>query len=354
VSRPRCRIEHIKLSGFKSIAQAEIDLGGINVLIGANGAGKSNLISFFRMLTAALNDRLDDYVIGQGGANAILHFGAKRTKVISSAITLTCDDGRATSHMQATYQPPDRLKPVLRLKVEEGPTARVRRACLSGLQSQVRVYHFHDTALTAPIRQPVYLNDNDLLREDAGNLAAMLYLYHERLPAVYQRVRAAVRDIAPFFDDFAIAPQRLNPRNVLLDWRARDSDYLFGPHQLSDGTLRAIALVTVLLQPEDSLPDILVIDEPELGLHPSAVEIIAGLVRAAALKSQVILATQSTALLDHFEPEDVIVTDIEVMGLDRGRSRFRRLDPADLADWLTDYSVSELWQKNVIGGGPMP
>ena len=347
MARPRCTIEHIKLSGFKSIEQAEIDFGRVNVLIGANGAGKSNLVSFFRLLSASLGGRVDEFVGRQGGANALLHFGAKRTDSISAAIAMTCESRRGTVEFQAAFQAPDRLRPASTWEPPEtGPGLALQ--CSSALFA-LRAYHFHDTSLTAPIRQSVYLEDNHSLREDAGNVAAMLYLYKQRHPAIYRRIVATVRHIAPFFEDFRIAPQQLNPKNVLLDWLVRDRDYLFGPHQFSDGTLRAIALVTVLLQPEDSLPDVLVIDEPELGLHPSAIEIVTGLIRAvAAQNTQIILATQSTALLDHFEPAEIIVTDIE-----QGRSRFRRLDPNDLADWLADYSVSELWQKNVIGGGPL-
>jgi predicted ATPase len=345
-------IEHIKLSGFKSIAQAEIDLGRVNVLIGANGAGKSNLISYLRLLIAAVNDRLDEYVGRQGGANALLHLGAKRTNHITATLAMTCSmDGLVTYEHRVDYHAPDRLRnAVFMPKVTKGAFEAVTYQASLTLLEGLRVYHFHDTSLTAPIRQSVYLEDNRALREDAGNLAAMLYLYQQRHPIAYRRIVSAVRRIAPYFDDFVIAPQQLNPRNVLLDWRGRDSDYLFGPHQFSDGTLRAIALVTLLMQPDDSLPDILVIDEPELGLHPSALEIVTGLIRAAAaLDVQVILATQSTALLDYFEPEEIVVTDIE-----QGRSQFRRLDSNELADWLADYSISELWQKNVIGGGPLP
>ncbi len=157
-----------------------------------------------------------------------------------------------------------------------------------------------------------------------------------------------VKKFFPAFHDFVLEPERLNKNRVLLRWRQQNSEHVFGPHQLSDGTLRAIALATLLEQPEEDLPNLIVIDEPELGLHPLGIELIAGLLRTVALKCQVILATQSTTLLDFFDPEDILVADAV-----RGVSRFRRLERDELAEWLRSYSVSELWQKNVIGGGPL-
>lgn len=214
--------------------------------------------------------------------------------------------------------------------------------------SQFRVYHFHDTSETAKIRQPGYIEANQGLYSDGGNLAAMLYLYQQTRPRVYRRIVATIRHIMPMFDDFALEPQRLNPKNILLNWRQIGSEYVFGPHQLSDGTLRAMALITLFLQPAEDLPSVTIVDEPELGLHPHGIEIIAGLIRAASLTSQVILTTQSTTFLDHFDPGEIVVVDDE-----QGHSLFRRLDPDQLKDWLEDYSVGELWEKNVLGGGPL-
>ena len=214
--------------------------------------------------------------------------------------------------------------------------------------NRCRVFHFHDTSETAKLRLSGYIEENQHLNADGGNLAAMLYLYKQTKPLVYDRIKSTVRKIMPMFDDFVLEPQRLNPRNILLNWKQIGSDYLFGPHQLSDGSLRAMALITLFLQPEEDLPDVIILDEPELGLHPHAIEIITGLIRAASLKTQVILTTQSTTFLDHFEPEEIIVVDFEA-----GHSVFRRLEPEELKDWLEDYSVSELWEKNVLGGGPL-
>ena len=210
-----------------------------------------------------------------------------------------------------------------------------------------KVYHFHDTSPTGPLRGDCLLNANRFLFADAANLPAMLYLYRERHATAYRQILAAVRAIAPFFDDFILEPLRLNPHNISLRWRAKGSDYEFGPHQLSDGTLRGIALFTLLLQPEADLPAMLVLDEPELGLHPSALAIVAELVKAVSTHSQVLLATQSTAFLDHFEAEDIVTVQLR-----EGCSTFERLDSERLREWLEEYSLSELWERNVVGGGP--
>lgn len=133
----------------------------------------------------------------------------------------------------------------------------------------------------------------------------------------------------------------------MLNWREKGRDYLFGPHQISDGTLRVIALATLLLQPEDMLPDVIVIDEPELGLHPYAIGVLAALFRKASHHCQLIISTQSAELLDYFDADEVIVVNRKGES-----SEYRRLTTAELDTWLEDYSLSELWEKNVLGGGP--
>lgn len=136
---------------------------------------------------------------------------------------------------------------------------------------------------------------------------------------------------------------------IALRWREAGHDEDFNCHQLSDGSLRFIALATLLLQPESNLPAIVIIDEPELGLHPYAITLLASMIHHASQYRQVIVATQSPALLDHFQPDDVIV--VERPGRE---TEFKRLEPAALAEWLEEYTLSELWDKNVFGGRPVP
>lgn len=215
------------------------------------------------------------------------------------------------------------------------------------LITNCRVFHFHDTSASSRVRQTCYIEDNRFLMPDAGNLAAVLYRLKEKEPATYKRIVGTIKQIAPIFDDFVLAPSALNHQRILLNWRDRFSDVLFGPHMISDGTLRAMALITLFSQGQQNMPPVIVIDEPELGLHPFAINVLAGLLRKASHKCQIIVATQSASLLDHFEPDELVV--VERTGQE---SSFVRLDPARLEEWLSEYTMRELWEKNVIGGGP--
>ena len=366
-------LEKIEIKGYRSIKAASVELRKLNVLIGANGAGKSNFISFFKLLNEMMAGRLQEYIGKTGRAQSILHFGPKVTPQLEAILEFDEDGVQNWYGLRFFHASGDTLgfaDETLRFlkpgysyskdislgsghheakicdEADRGdPTARFFRHLLN----QCRVYHFHDTSATAPSRQASYLNDNHRLLPNAGNLASMLYVYQQQHEVVYKRIVSAVRKIMPDFGDFDLAPSRLNPNEIFLNWRKKGSDYLFGPHQISDGTLRVMAILTLLLQPEDDLPDVIILDEPELGLHPHALEIVAGLLRAVSEKTQVIVATQSLTFLNYFEPSEIITVDCH-----NGQSQFHRLESEPLKDWLEDYSIGELWQRNVIGAGPMP
>lgn len=208
------------------------------------------------------------------------------------------------------------------------------------------VYHVHDTAPLSPMRGWSSSSNNIRLAHDAGNLAPVLMHLRESQPSDFERIRNTVRLAAPFFDDFVMRPQtRGKEDRVRLEWTQRGSQEPFQPTVLSDGTIRFIALITALLQP--SPPATIVIDEPELGLHPMAIALLGETIRAASERAQVIVATQSPLLLDQFTPEEVVVVD-----RDNGQSVFKRLKEEDLKEWLSDYSLGQLWLKNLLGGRP--
>ncbi|HTU93344.1 MAG TPA: AAA family ATPase [Gemmataceae bacterium] len=361
------------LKGFKSIKAMDLELRPLNVLIGANGAGKSNFISFFKMLNEMMAGRLQQYIGMMGRAHSLLHFGPKVTREIEAQLEFAVNNGMDSYVMRLFYAQGDTLvfadeslnflqtgypQPKLvplgaghqetRISQEadkEEPTAKMIRYLLN----RCRVYHFHDTSPTARVRQYCYIGDNRWLMPDAGNLAAFLLRLREATNGVaYQRIITTIRLIAPFFDDFVLEPPGTGTSSdVILEWRDKGSDQVFGPHQLSDGTLRAMCLVTLLMQPEDELPNLIIVDEPELGLHPYALNIIASLFKKASHYTQVLISTQSRSFLDNFDPEDVIVVNREGK-----ESQFTRPDAAKLETWLDDYSLGEVWEKNVIGGGP--
>jgi predicted ATPase len=367
------KLKTIEINGYRSVKSAKLELDSLNILIGPNGAGKSNFVSFFKMLNEMMGDRLQQYIGTSGRAQSLLHFGPKVTPQLEGRLEFEVDNGTdwynmrlfhaagdtlvfaeetVTFHQTGYRKPKDTSLGAGHQETQIGKaagkgeqTAKVIRHLLN----QCRVYHFHDTSPTAKVRQYSYVNDNRWLMPDAGNLAAMLFAYQVRATVVYRRIISTIRKIMPEFEDFDLAPSRLNPNDIMLNWRKQGSDYLFGPHQISDGSLRAMAICTLFLQPEDDLPDVVVLDEPELGLHPHALEMIAGLIRAASTQTQVICATQSQNLLNFFDPSEVITVETH-----DGQSVFRRLERDDLKDWLEDYSIGELWQRNVLGGGPLP
>ena len=368
----RNRLETITIRGFKTIRALEnFKPRQLTVLIGPNGAGKSNFISFFRMLRWALGeqDGLPFYVGQRGGASKILHDGPAVTREVETEITIWTEAGedqyafrlvfaagdtfifaderyrfsRATLPTVANWQETGagHRSPQLLARAELGDTtARVIR----NLLQRIVVFQFHNTSDTARMRGKWNVHDGRWLKEDAANVAPALLRLQENEPTIYRRIVDTLRLILPFFSDFVLEPDY---GNILLQWREHNSDAVFDVSQASDGMLRVIALVTLLLQPEPDLPDVLILDEPELGLHPYAINIIGGLIGAVSRNVQVIVATQSALLVDCFEPEDVVV--VERLGR---VSTFTQLDGDALDEWLEDYSLSELWKKNVIGGRP--
>jgi len=210
-----------------------------------------------------------------------------------------------------------------------------------------RLYHVHDTSAMSPLRKTAKLNDNEFLRPDGSNLSAFLYLMLKKHPVEYSLIRRTIQRVSPFFDDFQLNPDPLNEEVIRLAWKHKNSDQYFSASSLSDGTLRFIALATLFLQPEAYHPSVILVDEPELGLHPHAITLLASLVKQVSQKTQVILSTQSSLLLDHFQPEDVLVADRV-----KGQTQFTQLDPARLSTWLEDYSLGQLWEKNELGGRP--
>jgi predicted ATPase len=208
-----------------------------------------------------------------------------------------------------------------------------------------RVYHFHDTSRTASVKQPCKIDDNRTLASDAANLAPMLKLFQAKHPNNFALIEGTIKQIAPFFDGFVLEPLKANPEMIKLEWREKGSDDYMDGHSLSDGTLRFMCLATLLLQPD--LPRLILLDEPELGLHPAAIQVLASLLRAASQRSQILLATQSVTLINQFDPEDVVVADRQ-----DGGTTFTRLSSETFSNWLDEYSIGELWEKNLIGGRP--
>lgn len=367
-------ISMLSIDGFKSIRHLQdLRLGSLNVLLGANGAGKSSFVSYFRMLSEMVEGRLQKWTKQQGMADRIVSFGIKETDQIESFIRFgrngykftldtTVDGGFAFAEEQLFFNGPrfgvqwiplgnghmeSALKAAYRTKKFYADYKNdVVAYCYESIASW-KVFHFHDTSDTAGVKRWGDLQDNDFLRPDASNLAAYLFRLQEDDPEVYAQIRKTVQLAIPFFDDFALKPRKVkgDDEQIRLLWRQKDSDYSFWPSQLSDGSIRFICLVTALLQPDP--PSTIIIDEPELGLHPYAITLLASLLRSASTRMQVIVSTQSVPLVDECSVDDLIIVERE-----QGDTVFKRLDEEELETWLEDYTLGELWEKNILGGRP--
>ncbi len=356
------KLERITIRGYKSIRSLEnFKLGNLNVLIGANGAGKSNFISIFQMLAAVVDQRLQLYVQEHDGPDALLYKGRKHTPELEAEfyfnrngyrITLKAAGERFIFSREETWFSGDIVdsahplgfghREALLPEVKGDTFAPYVRPAIAGW----RVYHFHDTSNSAPVRQAQAVRDNLRLKADASNLAAFLRLLRDHHSEHYKRIIETIRLAAPFFGDFV---HRNDPgERVELEWfELTDPDTPLGPRQLSDGTMRFICLATLLLQPTSLQPSTILIDEPELGLHPYALALLVGLLRQAAERKQLIVSTQSVELVNELTPQDLIVVSHK-----DGGSTFVRLDQEELKAWLDDYALGELWKMNVIGGRP--
>lgn len=374
------QLTRIRIAGFRSLRDLTLELRPVTVLIGPNGSGKSNLLSALRMIAMMRTGALRVFVGDQGAASTLLHYGPSKTRELEVELDFATAEDKQNGYKarlgyaagdsfifldeQCWYEKKGSAKRVdaplgaghaeSRLGQEEPEGNKAQKDAIrtvAGLVSNIGFFHFHDTSPTSPLRQSARVSENRYLRWDGSNLASFLYRLRNseaETRASWNLISGLVRRIAPFIqelDPALVDPDKPNSL-VRLYW-IDENGHRFDTHDLSDGTLRAIALITALAQPSKTLPKFIAIDEPELGLHPAAVNLLASLVESISVRSQVLLATQSPALLDLFDPSDVAVVEREA-----GSSSIRYLDTQALESWLEQYSLSELYDKNVLGGRP--
>lgn len=373
------KLNNIELKGYKSVngrGQMLPINDDITVLIGANGVGKSNIVSFFQLLNYAMSGSLQTYIGENGFADAFLYYGSKNTDCIKAKLRFSDEESENEYAFRLAFAAGDSLiyteetvlfkkkgrgKP-FKLTMDAGKKEsqlyeakesvyRETVQVFINLLKNCRYFQFHDTTKESKIRKNGYIGDNKFLRSNAGNLAAFLFgiKHQERGELYYQRIVRYIQQVMPQFGDFIMEPSVTDNNYISLDWREKNSDHIFGVNQISDGTLRFMALATLLLQPPKSMPSLIVIDEPELGLHPTAISILAGMIKKASENAQVVIATQSPRLLDEFSADKVVVVERDAQ---QRTSVFRQLSSEQLKVWEDEYTTSELWDKNVIGGRP--
>ena len=372
------RIESVRIRGFRSLADVELsNLQNANVLIGANGSGKSNFIRFFEMMSWMLRSRrLGEFVERYGGADDQLYGGNSVSPRMAGELALRTDKGRNDYRFALSYAHPDRfisteeayrfsadryatdpdwqhvagghreaaIVDVAQASSSVGPDPVTARVIVHLLRS-CQVFQFHDTSYTSNFKKRWDAEDTDYLRTHGGNLAAVLHRLEEEDVKRFDLICRHVRRALPVFDRFQVDESY---GKVSLRWKASGTDKTFGAHLTSDGSLRFFALVTLLNLPSGMLPDVLLLDEPELGLHPAAVALVGSMIKSLAKDRQIIVATQSPLLVDAFDLEDIVVLELR-----DGRTMFRRPDAEGYKRWLDEgFMPGEMWQKNLIGGRP--
>jgi predicted ATPase len=352
-------IDRIIINGFKSIKEMDIKLLPINILIGANGSGKSNFISIFKLINAIFTNNLSVFSNSFGGASRLLHFGKKYTsdinlKVFASCFDYECElvsdrDDNLVFRKELTKYLPDEHVSSQNDEIHKHSIVSDLKyfSDFQGAGENMWVYHFNDTSESSAVFNTCKINDNLYLKPDGSNIAAYLYMLKETNYEYYARIIDIIRLVTPFFNDFRLRPNPLNKDVILIEWSHKNNPEPFPLSSLSDGTLRFICLVVLLMQPKNKMPSTILLDEPEMGLHPYALYVLAGMIRSVSSHTQILVSTQSVTLLNHFSVEDIIIAERE-----NGQSVFRRCSEEQLGDWLEEYSIGELWEKNIFGGRP--
>ena len=354
-------LNYLKIEGYKSIKSLEIEFSNINIILGANGVGKSNFINFFNFVRKIVDKELEFYTAQSGGVNKILHFGKKITNQLNFDLVfhpnrykvslVPTDDDKfifldESTHIDLSSKVylENRGNRESNLPLYDAKGYGVNQYILHAIKDW-KVYHFHDTSKNAPMKQPCRVDDYYSFDVNGGNLPAFLYFIKQKHPSSYKKIVRTIQKIAPFFHDFILEPDIANNEMIKLRWKHKGNDFYFDANDLSDGTIRFIALTTLLLQP--NLPKIILLDEPELGLHPFALNVLASVFRVVSQKTQIIASTQSATFADYFDIEDIIIAD----SVDNA-TEFKRLKSQEYKEWLDEYSIGEMWQKNLIGANP--
>lgn len=368
----RTKLQEVTIKGYKSIAfdkPVTLKLGDVSILLGANGAGKSNIISFFRMLSYMMSKSFGKYVEISGTSNALLHYGVKKTRIMSGELKFADKKSIDTYSFSLTNAAPDRLiiteerilwhrngeeklyeialEPNFKesaLAESDDPVAK----SIFQMLSYCKVYQFHDSSAEGPLRQVCPVETANYLQSHGNNLPSFLLFLRENYKNSYQRIVDYVRDVVPQFQDFYLEPVN---GFVSLRWLDNSAtDYRFNAYQFSDGSIRFIALAALLLQPARTMPNVIILDEPELGLHPYAITQLAEMIKDASIHTQIIIATQSKDLVDHFDIGNISVVE---MDKETQATSVTHLSDKEYHLWLQKYTVSELWDKNIIGGRPV-
>lgn len=362
------RIQSITIKGFRSLRDvSNLELPQLTVLIGENGAGKSTLVRFFEMLSWMLKSQeLQKFVLYEGGGDDQLYMGLRNTDIIHAEICLETEKGFNDYQFDLAYVSAGDTLIVMNEAYrysDRNRDGKARWTMLSGIGKEAKLpdqdnktakticnllkncttYHFHDTASNSPIRQRWDIVDCSRLRSDGGNLAPILLNLKENYRQHYKLIISQIQRILPTFRDFIIEPVAYK---VELRWQGLHSDKIFGPHLTSDGSLRLFCLLTLLNLPHELLPNVMFFDEPELGLHPHAITLVAEMLKRLSRSRQIFIATQSPYMVNCFDLDNIIVARSI-----NGETKLHNLSSDKYKEWLNnEYDISDIWLSVPVGG----
>lgn len=362
------KLEKVAVEGFKSLKKIDLLLNAVNIFIGANGSGKSNALGFFEMISYMMSGSLQEYVRRKGGGDDLLFNGAKRTQSIWANLSFGSKTGKSDYQFRLSHTEDNALafgEERYRFTPSGNPHNEWNNLGIGHAEAQIinpaqyksahitkrmmqncSVYQFHDTSPTSQLKVGWDADDAHYLKDHGGNLPSVLLDLRENCSDNYGEIVRLVRQMLPIFKDF-----ELNVRygKANLRWTPQgDAGKTFGAHLTSDGTLRLMALTTLLCMPTERQPDVILLDEPELGLHPEAIGLVAAMIQRAAVDKQIIIATQSPLLLNEFSIDDIVVAE---MG-DDGCTEFKRREEKEFLKWLDEFKAGDLWEQNLLGGNP--
>jgi len=377
----------LEVRGYRRLRQVELQLAPLNVLIGANGVGKSSVLDAVDLLAASAEGSLENAISEAGGISSLLTldgrtdslrfslqlpigtdqplkyelnisregvgYGIRREQLTQRQDLMLPDpfkfiDSRAGHVLYHDPVEKNLVRPNWDYKATETALSQVPRMYQTPekfrqlLASSSALYHSLDVSFRAPVRLPQPLQPANTPGSDGSDLLPCLYTMRETDRDRYEAVEDALRIAFPTFERLDLPPAAAG--RLTLGWKDRNFTQPIYPHQLSEGTLRFLWLATLLQSP--GLPAVTLIDEPEVSLHPEMLRLLAELLREASSRAQLIVATHSDRFVRFLQPKELVVCDLA----EDGGMLVRRASDLDLDGWLADYALDELWSMGRLGG----
>jgi predicted ATPase len=379
--------ERLEVKGYRRLRRIDLSLRPFNVLIGANGVGKSSILEVIDLLAASADGVLEQTISHSGGVSSLITADGKTDSmhlalhmpvtaeqpivyqmsiasegngysIVREELTQQQDQGSEkpfrflnanaaiVEYYKAGAKKPDR--PNWEYKRMETALSQVPKMYKKPenfrnvLASSAEIYHTLSVSARAPVRLPQSMQPARTPGTDGEDLLSCLYLMRETERDRFEAVEDALRAAFPTFDRIDLPPAAAG--SLTLAWRDRSFVRPIFPHQLSEGTLRFLWLVTLLQSPE--LPAVTLIDEPEVSLHPEMLQLLAELMREASSRTQLVVATHSDRFVRFLDPDELVVCDLD----ECGGTTVRRASDLDLDAWMKNYSLDQLWSMGRLGG----